>query len=389
MIIDREAINRELDSMICRRSSFHRVCRDTYAEIDKKIDNLLMQAVQEERWDDFSSYDWMRLLNSHPEYVDKCDWDSLDKETQDNLIRLFPDKIDDKILSRMGRYDYAELVADNPELIEHMNRFNMTGTCWQVILSKHPEMFDEVVKHKYDGSNKDTCGESLGIEGWTRDVWSNLLEVQPRFIDECPEKILSSFGAYTWVKILKAHPDLIEKFDVSLLNGERMGDIEVEFFLDLYPDLYDHLDRDKIVGHTWLALIKKDPKYLDVCNWDVFDEYTFESLVKIDYDYIRYVNLDKADDSIVNGIINATEAGSVAHLFANDRIYKINRNGVRGYDDDEDGELLQLLKAMDDEELAQIDPSRFNKTQIKLILSDLPLAFSLGIITVNVDYEKD
>ena len=123
-------------------------------------------------WEVFKARDWASLLESHPEFADKCCWDDLREglaaSAWECLLKKQPQFADKCDGSNWSGYGTCEFLLKNPQLACRCDLAKLDGDDWAKLLAAHPEFAD-----KCDWSK---------LSGWN---WASLLRRQPRFADRC------------------------------------------------------------------------------------------------------------------------------------------------------------------------------------------------------------
>ena len=150
---------------------------------------------------------WRVLLQSQPQFADRCDWARLS----------------------MTDMEWTRLLSSRPQLANYL-----TGEAWTLVITKNPDMANSSNLVKLSGKD-----------------WAVLLARRPEFADKCPYEKLS-FPEI--VRLFASAPEAIKPhFDVD------------ECFSQAKESDWDALSCDE-----WIQLLEKHPKYADKCDFERF-----------------------------------------------------------------------------------------------------------------------
>ena len=292
-------------------------------------------AVKYDRWNEFDSNTWSRLLAKQPQFADKCDWSKLNGLSWSKLLSeqpQFADKCDK--WSEFKDCCWASLLEVQPQFADKCDKWeNMDsdkfffGNSWQKVLTKQPQLikhFSEVEQRKIFGIDNDrymfwknfckeykfedivsaiqalvndlTGHEILFLAGFVATggcyfEYNHLFDLIPDFISRCNWNMLNSedwskLEACNWVKLLSEQPQFADKCDWSKLDGWNW-----QLLLEKQPQFSDKCDWSKLKGSAWCQLLRSQPQFADKCNkWSEFDEDEKEALLEEQPQLAKYFN---------------------------------------------------------------------------------------------------
>ena len=171
----------------CETCSNREVCRRGYSEVPISC--------------------WRVLLQSQPQFANRCDWTRLS----------------------MANREWTCLLSSRPQLADYL-----TGEAWSLVISSHPDMANSSNLSKLSGKD-----------------WAVLLAKIPEFADKCPYEGLS-FPEIVW--LFATVPEVIKPY----CDAEKYLDQAVE----------SHWDA--LSCNEWIKLLECHPKYADKCGFERF-----------------------------------------------------------------------------------------------------------------------
>ena len=114
----------------------------------------------------FDGWAWARLLNTHPQFSDKCNkWDDFSGDDWCILLKSQPQFAETCDWSKLNKMQCAYIVYDQPQLISYCNAEDFDGWDWTHILYKQPQLSEYCSWEKLDDRN-----------------WAILVRFQPQFL---------------------------------------------------------------------------------------------------------------------------------------------------------------------------------------------------------------
>ena len=232
--------------------------------VDDIIKNpALADNLTDEDWNKFSSEDWYELLETHPQFADKCDvyngwgkdgiWSDL-IFTPNRWRRLLAAR--PQLIEKAKKYPsgWVAILLDHPNLADECDRWNdfkiwyshdrNDGRAWHQLLMNNPQLADKCDEHgawdDFDSSHwgrllekqpqlwvycphasveniiNDTAkaDECKCWDWFTSDDWGRLLEAQPQFAEKCPDEAYDLFTKDQWKRL--------EAINYDLFNGKHV-----------------------------------------------------------------------------------------------------------------------------------------------------------------------
>lgn len=169
----------------------------------------------------YNGFDWQALLQHHPEFADRCDWEKL------------------------SGTNWFYLLDCQPQLSEHCDWSKLSSEEWTNLLSSHPEFADK-------------CD-------WRRLKGCSLMKIlvsQPQLAEYCSLETLKSWN---FAALLSWQPQFADLCDFSQFDGDDWAALLVR-----QPQFADKCDWSTLDGYNWSSLLAEQPQFADRCNWNSF-----------------------------------------------------------------------------------------------------------------------
>lgn len=277
-------------------------------------------------WEHFNGKDWSSLLSAQPRFADKCDWDSLNVQDWDLLLKAQhspeflakkreinkaitdaycfassltrKDEIDEKIWN--DPYPCKSILHERPAMIRRMPTTTLAKietSDWKWIMRDQPT----IVKYQEFWAN---CKEEEVV-----DALIKVLEKHPQFIKWIPKAVVSRkefqknrtfiravliddprlvtsdeievLSRSDWAEVVRARPELLGVFLKTKVYEKKPEDAWSGIIANV-PDLYDKCPCvDRFTSSDWGYILVYQPQLADKCNcWDRFDRVDWRCLLE-------------------------------------------------------------------------------------------------------------
>lgn len=209
-----------------------------------------------------SAKECLRILLEHPDQADKCDWKEMRKQLDGldwvRLLETQPQFADQCRWASLNGYDWAELLAEQPQFADKFD--------WKMLRDYH-----------------DFCDDPDNFDEDEYRRWERLFSVHGQFVDKCA---WTKLNGEDWAHLLSVHPQLFCKCDWTKLDGRDWA-----YLLYAQPQFSYKCDKwDEIPAKgpyrnsrsCWLGLLERQPWFADKCDkWGEFDERDWAELLRI------------------------------------------------------------------------------------------------------------
>jgi hypothetical protein len=220
-------------------------------------------------WDKLDPYDVIDIICHQPWFADKCPWDKLSIGDWTMLLEYQPDLAihHDCPLDKMTGLGWMRLLKQLPRFADQCPWDKLDGTDWAELLSEQPKFADKCPWDKLESNDwmqllqkKPQFADRCPWNKMESPDWAGLLREQPGFADKCPWNKLESDD---WMWLLKKQPGFADK-----CPWDKLAVKDWPGLLQEQPQFANRCPWDKLIGKDWSALLQRQPQFADKCPWD-------------------------------------------------------------------------------------------------------------------------
>ena len=191
------------------------------------------------KWKDFNSANWLKILVKHPIFWDKC-----------NIQDQFTVK------------DWVELIIAYPPFINDKEViYDFTSEDWERIVNIHKELWtyspDACVQDCIKKTPRDLMSEYSSLNYFRKEHWFKLLKARPQYIHDYLAfyVIDGRFSSSDWDELIKIQPKL-KKYSPKNVVKEMIKNPQIPEFYDISSEFTEE---------EWSILLKKHPQFINIC----------------------------------------------------------------------------------------------------------------------------
>ena len=155
--------------------------------------------------ENLSGWQWCQLLDTRPQFADRCNWEKLDGFDWGYLLRFHPQFADYCSWEKLDGQSLAWVLEKHPCFASRCNWKKLKGKDWTSLLIVLPEYAEKCYWSRLNGRN-----------------WSCLLSYHPQFAERCPWNKLNGID---WRILLLNRPEMAEFCDWEKLDGNDCAEL--------------------------------------------------------------------------------------------------------------------------------------------------------------------
>ena len=214
----------------------------------------LIDKMSKEKLLKIKPYDWVIILKSRPELIDKCNvefklhiWIEI-LSVQPQLVSKYKD-----FYKEVDENKLHELVFNNKEILNYIDVKKINIYNYTDIISVYPIIINELTKDKIN---------SISIKDWLK-----IFETNPDLIKKCPildRIVYNNDNKYNIINLVSKQPT----FKYLLPSCDKISNDELSFLIKTQPQLIEELkiDLERLNGENWCEILMEQPQLIHKCN---------------------------------------------------------------------------------------------------------------------------
>lgn len=280
-------------------SLFHDEWADLISGLDDscfRVSPFFLNKIQEKAdeldvWNDFDSFDWVKVLKNHPSFSVKCDknngWKTLSFRQRVLLLTSQPHflwKFDgDAFLKNFDGFDWVVLLREQPRFADKCDKFggwdkiDFGRICLGSMQKINRSLYRQQVFKTHGTLGKDWsyCGR-----------WAELLECQPQFASKCSQyNGWEAFDGFDWWRLIATRPEFAEK--CREMNGWRaitdyraqfivIGEYDSDGQIFYLPGRYDYESLCYTIPEEYSEIFSRNSIFTKIRDYSMMPHYKFQ-----------------------------------------------------------------------------------------------------------------